>query len=381
MPIWSWIRDVVADRGEQEPVAIHLERVGDEGYAFRLGVRAGFGGGEVARVPVARRMNDSPHPILKEIYSCEVAGQELEAANVHALRAKVARLLESLAPARTLPLCEFRVPAMDYALPVYEHGGEFVSPVLGGPRLRGRDLAELRAGVARYLISAGYVHHADEIVARVVRPRDLRGVPPAAVLRSHADPELWIPTVEGRSEDGPVVGVVGQAAQLRPKRRRPRPGFETPEAPAAPDIVALLRFLRTELTRAGHADAAAGLHACEVRREIWARAEARSELTGSALCATLQDEGATRLELPVRRTGAGDVCCALEDRGIHVFLEPDEDALAARLGRHLARGEFLRFEEEIAAERVDAPRAERLEADSIRTLSPDEPEEVHLAWH
>ena len=43
-----------------------------------------------------------------------MAGQALEAANVYALGAKVARLLETIAPARALPLCYFRVPAMDY---------------------------------------------------------------------------------------------------------------------------------------------------------------------------------------------------------------------------------------------------------------------------
>ena len=68
-------------------------------------------------------MNPSPHPILKEIHHCEVAGQTLEAANVYALKAKVERLLETIAPARALPLCYFRAPAMDYELPVYEQGG------------------------------------------------------------------------------------------------------------------------------------------------------------------------------------------------------------------------------------------------------------------
>jgi hypothetical protein len=56
LPLWSWIRDVVADRGEHEPVPIALERTGESAYAFRLGVRAGYGGGETARIPVGRRV-------------------------------------------------------------------------------------------------------------------------------------------------------------------------------------------------------------------------------------------------------------------------------------------------------------------------------------
>ena len=366
---------MIADRGEDEPVPIHLERSSDHAYAFRLGVRAGFGGGETARIPVGRRVNPAPHPVLKEIHFCEVAGQTLEAANVYALKAKVARLLDTIAPGRTLPLCYFRAPAMDYELPVFEHGGWLTWPVLGGPRLRAHDLAGIRLQVYRYLESAGYVSHADEVTVGVVRPRDLRRVAPAAVLRSRSDPELWIPAVEGISPDGPVVGVVGHAPQLGPRRRRRAAGPAGDDtAPAAPDVIGLLRYLQTELGRAGQM-AARGVYASQVRPEIWAAAEARTEDAGARLVAHLTDDEATRLELVVRRTGAGEVAAAIEDRGINVFLAPDEDALAAEVGHHLAGAEFLRFTTEVEIHRADARRAERLGVDSIRA-----PEEVHAAW-
>src|SRR5436189_201184 len=83
-----------------------------------------------------RLLNTSPHPVLKEVHSCEVAGRTLEAANVHALGAKVEGMLAQLAPGGALPVCYFRAPAMDYELPVYEERGDFVSPVIGGPNLR-----------------------------------------------------------------------------------------------------------------------------------------------------------------------------------------------------------------------------------------------------
>jgi hypothetical protein len=375
LSLWSWIRGVVADRGEHDPVPIAFERT-PSGYAFRLGVRAGYGGGETARIPVGRRINPSPHPVLKEIHFCEVAGQTLEAANVYALKAKVERLLETLAPARALPLCYFRAPAMDYELPVYEQGGWLTTPVLGGPRIRSRDLAGIRRQVCRYLESAGYVSDADEVSVGVVRPRDLSRVAPAAVLRSLSDRDLWLPSVEGTSEDGPVVGVVGHAPQLRRGGRRRRGGGPAAEhtAPAAPDVVSLIRYLQTELGRAGEL-AAWGLYASEVRPEIWAAAEERSEDAGSRLVAHLTDDDSTRLQLEVRRTGAGDVAVAIEDRGINVFLAPDEDALATQVGHHLAGSEFLRFTTEVEVHPAESPRAERLGVESIRAH-----EEVHAAW-
>jgi hypothetical protein len=146
-------------------------------------------------------------------------------------------------------------------------------------------------------------------------------------------------------------------------------------APAAPDTIALLRYLRSELGRAGSL-ASWGLYASEVRPEIWAAAEARSEDTGSRLVAHLSDDEATRLELHVRRTGAGDVAVAVVDRGINVFLAPDEEALAIQVGHHLTGAEFLRFPEEVEVHPAEAPRADRLGVESITS----DPEEVHATW-
>jgi hypothetical protein len=378
MGLWSWIRGVIADRGEHEPVPIFLERGEGDQYVYRLGVRAGFGGQETARLPVQRRPNPAPHPILKEIHVCEVAGQTLEAANLYSLKAKVARQLEMIAPARSLPLCYFRVPAMDYELPVYEHGRELTSPVIGGPNLKAPDLAGIRQVVCRHLVSAGYVRDPEEVKVGVVRPRDLKLVEPAAVIRSYTDPELWLPAVEGISAEGPVVGVVGHPTQLRRRERRRKGGGPTVEdtAPAAPDVIGLLRFLRTEFARAGH-QAADGIYATEVRPEIWLAAEERTQDAGSRLVSYLTDPEATTLELAVRRTGAGDVAVAVEDRGINVFLAADEDGLADQVGRHLARDEFLRFAEEVEIHAVQAPRAERLETEAIRA---NPQQEVHAAW-
>jgi hypothetical protein len=384
--LWSWAKRVATEQqGQHEPVPIHLERTHD-GYAFRLGLRAGIGGEETARIPIRSRLNDSPHPILKEVHWCEVGGQTLEAANPYALKSKVARLLESLAPARTLPLCFFRSPALDYELPVYEQHGEFVSPIVGGPNLKARDLAGVRRHVCRYLVSAGYVHHADEVVTGVLRPSDLSRVPPAAIFRSLADPDLWLPSVEGHSPDGPVVGVLGHAPELRrgSSRRRIGPGAAD-DAPAAPDVIALLRFVREEMRRARKVAEPDATYAVEVRADIWSATQLRTEDSGSRLAAYLTDDEDTRLELAVRRTGAGDYAVAIEDRSIKVFLADDLDTLAHTVGRYLASNDFLRSSAEVEIHSIPAERPERLDTDSIWTSGDafaiaTEPEEAHTQW-
>jgi hypothetical protein len=318
-------------------------------YRFRLGLRAGFSGEAEACIPVYRRTNPHPHPILKEIFYCEVAGITLEAANVHALREKAGSMLETLAPAGSLPLAYFRVPEVDYSLPVYEEGGKIICPVIAGPKLKAKDLATIRVHVYRYLHNAGYVSDDGHFELEVVRPSDLRLVPPAATLASLDDPALWLATVEGRSPEGLVIGLLGESTELKPQERE-RAGPQPVSAPpAATDVASLLRLVANELVDAGRLEDQFALYAREVRPEIWSRTEAVTGDAGHRLECWLEgDDGeSTKLELPLRRTAAGELVTALEDQGICVFVAGSEAALAQTVGRYLSGQGFLRWEEAI----------------------------------
>lgn len=328
------MRAVIADTGEEDPVAIALERA-DGGYAFRLGLRAGLGGAEVARIPVSVRPNPNPHPILKEIYSCEVAGRQIEAANVHALRARVAAQLDSLAPARTLPLVWFGVPRAAYELPCYEDGGEIVCPILGGSKLRAPDLGGMRALVCRHLVGTGYVEDEDEVTVGVLQPRDLRRVPPAAIFRCEDDPGMWIPAAAGVSDEGPVVGLLDHGRVV------------------APDVIGLLRALGGDPR---------GVYAEWVNDEAWAAAETRTRAERERLVAHLPDGP---LELAIRRTPLGELVTAVEDRGITVLAAADTAELAAVVGRRLAARGHLRGPRDVEVAAAAPRRPDRLDPTSI----------------
>jgi hypothetical protein len=380
MGLLAWTWRTIRDTGEPVPVPVGLERTpgvdvamgaetpaGTPLYVFRIGLRAGFDGVE-AGIPVYRRVNESPHPILKEIHFCEVAGTHLEAANVYALKAKVQQVLETLAPGGMLPLCYFEVPGSDYSLAVYQEGRDLVAPVLAGPKIRARDLGAIREPAIRHLRTAGYLHHEQEPDVRVVRPSDLRLVAPAAVIRSIEDRGLWLPTVEGVAGGTPVIGLITTAPVLEAGRgRRPEPS-ESSAPPHGPDVTGLLRLLGAELNRVGELSSPWHLYAAQVRPEIWAWTERLTDSTGRMLVAYLEGEESPRLELPVRHTAAGESVAGLEEAGISVFMGGDEEALCAIVGRYLCDAGFIHRPEDLRAEEVGtAPGPETLPVDEIRT--------------
>ena len=378
MRIWGWAKRVAQDQtGGAVAVPIELERNPDAAvelgaanlpevplYVLRVGLRGGFEGATRAGLPVYRRDNPSPHPILKEIYHCEVAGKVLEAANIYALRAKAQRQLEVIAPAGSLPLGYIRAPRFDYSLPIHEEGHHMVCPVLVGPRIKADGLAELRGPVLRHLRTAGYLEPGEDAELLVVRPSDLRLVPPAALIRSVEDATVWLPTVAGTSSEGPVVGLLGHpAALVTAEGRRRASGPEPP--PSAPDVVALLRLVGQTMLRIGRIANPWALYACDVRPEVWARSEELTDKTERVLTAHL--EGGSRIEVPVRRTAAGESVGAIRDETIAVFLAGDDDALAASIGRYLVGARFLRDAADLRAEELVPPAPERLDPDSIFT--------------
>ena len=377
MSVWTWIKRTATETGaELEAIPVGLERnpdaiveLGAENppdvhlYLFRVGMKSGFGRQE-ATLPVFRRVNPSPHPILKEIYFCEVAGKTLEAANVFALRAKVQQALDAIAPGRTLPLCYFRAARYDYSLPVYEERAHLVCPVLTGPKLKGNDPGELLSPVCRWLRTAGYLMEDEDPEVEVVRPSDLRLVPPAAVIRCLDEPDLWMPTVEGTSPGGPVIGLLVQPAHLQVSERRPVEA-DQPTPASATDVTGLLRHIGTELARRGRLTNPWSVYATAVRPEIWARTEEVTDPTGRRLHCHM--EGVGELALQIRHTAAGEVVAALEEDGISVFLAGDEDALGLSVGRYLADAGFLRRPDEVRTEAVTQVRLEALDPDAIWT--------------
>jgi hypothetical protein len=308
----GWVRDVIADHGDVAPIPVRVEE--GAGGCFLV---AGVNGG-AARIAVDRRRNPAPHPILKEIHSCEVAGRRLEAESPEALRRKVAAMLEGLAPGRDLPLAYFRAPAAGYELPVYADEDHIVAHAFGGPRSRARDLAGVRAHVARHLVSAGYVAAEDDLEVALVDPVDLCLIEPTAAFRSLADEELWLPWIDRSHAADPRIDRLGL------------------DASGDADVLAVLAWLRDQASGQWTVDSAEFLYASGVRPAAWSTAQRGCSDAGMLVLAEI-DGDAPRLELPVLRTATGELVVALDCGGIDVFLGATPHELATLIGMRLVR--------------------------------------------
>lgn len=376
---WA-VRVATETGGHIEPIPIELERnpaalveLGAQNppgvplYHLLVRLPSGPSDSSQSRIPVYRTDNASPHPILKEIYVCEVAGKRLEAANIFALRFKVQEAIQVVAPGGSIPVCYFKAPRFDFTLAAFREGRGVVCPVLAGPKIRAADLAHLREPVVRYLRSAGYLDAAEEPELLVVRPSDLGLSPPAAIVRSLEDRAMWLPAVAGASRDGGVVGLIAHPAALRTSERRRRAGSGSDAPPSGPDVTALLRYVGHELDRVGRLTDPWSVYACDVLPEVWARTEELTDSTDLRLVCRLDEGPDMPLELPVRHTAAGEAVTALQEQAVTVFLAADPDTIAAHVGRYLAESGFLPRADDLRVEQAPGARSERLDIDAIWT--------------
>lgn len=72
-------------------------------YFFELDLGGIIKGATQATLPVYWRLNRAPHPILKEIYSVEIAGITVEKGNLLALEKALPDAVQALANYSTLP--------------------------------------------------------------------------------------------------------------------------------------------------------------------------------------------------------------------------------------------------------------------------------------
>jgi hypothetical protein len=175
---------------------------------FVLTDLSGLNGMRKVRVPVFWRMGGGPGAPRKETYTVQIAGMTVEAGNLIALEADVAKVLLHIMQRQRLPHF-WLVPPNGESIPVIRHEAGYAVYVPRGPQFAARTLAKIRDHVHQYLLALGMIA-ADDAIGIVALGADLRQVAPLAIYEAAG---IWLPVfeVEGRLRveglDLPVDGM------------------------------------------------------------------------------------------------------------------------------------------------------------------------------
>ncbi|MCL6499320.1 MAG: hypothetical protein K6U07_04765 [Firmicutes bacterium] len=271
------------------------------------------GDGE-ARLPVYWEPRPtSRDPLVREVYRVRVAGRTLEAGNLHVLGDRLRDALGSLLATGQPP--RFWLVNGTSAVPVYREGEAYVA-LTDGPRLWGKDLAELVGRYAHYLASCNGGRRAPVSVA-LFSPADLDVHWPELVW---VGPGVWVP----------VFGVDGRLTAFGPRDRT----WSVAAGPGA--VLELWERVGNDLVACGLLQHPAALWGSEVSDSTRGALLASSEPTGLALrFVQFHPSGAGRVTLPIRRlegrvfASCGELSC------LHVA--PDPGTLREYLFAHLAQ--------------------------------------------
>jgi hypothetical protein len=280
-----------------------------------------------ARLPVYWNPRPASRDVLvREAYRVRVAGQTLEAGNLHVLGDLVRSALAGLGAPGQPP--RFWLLHRSSAVPVYWQGGTYEA-LTDGPRVWGRDLQELRDRYAYYLASCNGGRGGPVTVA-LLSFADLDVHGPEAVLEG---PGVWAPVFP---EDGTLVAF--------------GPGQTTWSAPHSPaGVLSLWEAASRQLALCGKLADPASLWLAEVSEGCHGALMQASTPTGLALrFVRLDGAGAGRVCLPVRQLGHL-VFASCPERGcLHVA--PDPGTLREGVARHVAEAWAVAGPPELALE-------------------------------
>lgn len=158
------------------------------------------------RVPVYWRPNESPDLLMREIWSCEVAGTRLEKANLQALGKAVEQTVQGLLKGSSLPSHFLYLRPRGFWIPVYpERRGGYRAYLLGGLQFAGDDLEELWGKTCRHLREVDRLSDSSELAVYLCAGENLQLCPPGLTFRYEKRGGVsWIPVFYRKAVTGGI---------------------------------------------------------------------------------------------------------------------------------------------------------------------------------
>lgn len=142
-------------------------------------------------VPVFWCQNPARHPTLKEIYSTEIAGTQLEKGNLSSLEKMVTEAIMDMVEYGTIPYYYVESPRK-FKLPVYHAGGRLQVRLPQGPKFEGKDLGQIRYRIGEYLASVKMIKNMEELEFSILLWKTLKLYPIAFSLINPGR-KIWVP--------------------------------------------------------------------------------------------------------------------------------------------------------------------------------------------
>jgi hypothetical protein len=151
------------------------ERVDIPRYFFEVDLNKVVPSGGVSNIAVYWRPNPKGDSILKEIYSCEIAGTVLEKGNLLALKNVLPGFIEGLINYKTLPY--YYVNIFGTRVPVYLVEKKLQLRFSDGACFSGDDVSLIYEKLVEYSIFKNYIKREEEVSLELLYWKELRLFP------------------------------------------------------------------------------------------------------------------------------------------------------------------------------------------------------------
>ena len=301
-------------------------RRGESAYFFELGLEAEAGGIR-PQIPVFWKPNPFPHILMKEFYTCSIAGVPLEKGNLSALKRVVQESVAQLLKGEGIPSYYFLLRSSDEPIRVFRDRGQLNARPAEGPRFSAIDIHTLWERVSQYLVMMGRIAEASGLSTRLLSWYDLQLYPLVASLRTD-DASVWWPIFGEPDASG---------SRLYWEPSELLAGWSQPAGSG--ELWKLRSELADRLLREEQLARSDELWIGNLPRGLWRAL--RSEGDRSSSIITFFDQALrtpTQVELPVHRFGQEWVTAVRDsDSAVSVHAANTAERLHERVAVHLTR--------------------------------------------
>ncbi|MCM8778547.1 MAG: hypothetical protein NC834_02005 [Candidatus Omnitrophica bacterium] len=301
-------------------------------YFFEVNLDNVVPSGGASNIAVYWRPNPERHPILKEIYSCEIAGTVLEKGNLSALKKILPDFIEGLVNYKTLPYYYINIFG-EIRTPVYLVEKKLQVRFSDGAYFSGLDISSIYKKIIGHFISTRRIKQEEEIELGLLYWKELRLFPFGFSFVDFNE-KIFIPIFY--KVDGEInlnYDVIGQPSRILPLE----------------NIFDLWQEIASSLVTSGIISSLYELRIEGLVKELWERIRSLVNPLDSVL--SFYKDG-QKIILSIFQTKTKELFCLQEQVRLRLSFGQDIQDLRERLAKGLIKARKIRDVSELVLERM-----------------------------